>query len=939
MAKQDHIPSIQGVQGIVKKIRNISISEEDILKSREVKDKISPDISEEDILRSRKKKVDPEETPPESKIEEEDILRSGQIKDKSKKLESKIPTPVLEREEDVLGKKKKEITDADEKSVAKKKIVSNAFIKVLAKDLGCKVATEVLGSDVTHWYSFDCAPLDIVLGGGIPSGKVIEAFGWESSGKCLNSNTYVQIVGNIVKKVGDIVIGDKLLSVDQNLRLSTTEVLAIEKNEQECFEIILRDGKVISSSSNHPYLTVLGWKKLENLKIGDSIAVPRFIPSDNSVEDVISEEEAEVIGLFLGDGSLKDRTPRLHLGPAKLDVQARLKQLIGIIGKGVENFEVTDPHNKKDSKGFSVSVTDKLCEIGNGTKNRHPNSLKVFFERVGISGLTNKDKIIPSCIMEGSDSLVIACLRGLFATDGCLRVKLNLPSISFSQNSEIMMRQVQHLLLRLGILSKIKLKNSINQSGKRFPNWNLDVLSRDSIKKYLEIIGDYNQDMVRDYLSILKSHEQKDQWDSIPKEIFTYIDKVRPKDKTWNQLFPKIREKDVRKLNSSRSQVGCIGTILNDKYLLDLSGSDIYWDQIKDIKSIGLQETIDLQTESTNFVANDIFVHNSTLALEGSKAFTKYWSSRNDDNYVVLWLESESALDKVRAQYMGCDLSRFVVQEVETAEDGFKTIKHALEKAKENGLKVLIVWDTIAAVLTDSEKATGEWNTKGMGEKARLIRLLLKDVNKLLGQTDSTLIFVNQMYKTFALYGEKDEVPGGGGIKFHASIRALMKRVGPPLEVVLPDGNKMTKGIEVDLYTKKNKLTLPYQTCKLVIYGESGIDTVETLVKFLTLHKYIETRGGWKYIEFNDKEYKFQNPDQLREIIEVTCPELKIYMNYLCYGFMSSVSPLLKVKLLGKLWDFELQLYGEKKTKISDEEFTLATLLGREILEEQDRII
>jgi RecA/RadA recombinase len=338
-------------------------------------------------------------------------------------------------------------------------------------------------------------------------------------------------------------------------------------------------------------------------------------------------------------------------------------------------------------------------------------------------------------------------------------------------------------------------------------------------------------------------------------------------------------------------------------------------------------------------VANDIFVHNSTLALEASKAFMRFWDSHGNNNYAVLWLESESALDKVRAQYMGCDLSRFVVQEVETAEEGFKTIKLALEKAKEKDLHVFIVWDTIAAVLTEAEKATGEINTKGMGEKARLVRMLLKDVCTLLGQTDSTLFFVNQMYKNFNPYGEKDEVPGGGGIKFHASIRCLMKKVGPPIEGILSSGSKITRGIEVDLYTKKNKLTLPYQTCKLVVYGESGIDTVETLVKFLVLHKFITVKGSWKYIEFKDEEYGFQNADRLKEIFEIKCPELKIYMNYLCYNFMSSVSPLLKVKLLGKLWEYELQLYGEKKTKVTDNEFLLATLLGRELLEEQDRII
>lgn len=325
----------------------------------------------------------------------------------------------------------------------------------------------------------------------------------------------------------------------------------------------------------------------------------------------------------------------------------------------------------------------------------------------------------------------------------------------------------------------------------------------------------------------------------------------------------------------------------------------------------------------------------STLTLEASKAFTRYWKARGKDNYVILWMESESALDKVRAQYIGCDLSRFVVVEVDTVDYGFERIKLALDMAKEKGLHVFISWDTIAAVLTKNEKAS-EF-AGGMGEKARLIRRLLKDVSTMLGHTNSTLFFVNQLYQNLSPYGEKDIVPGGGGIKFHASIRCLMKKDPKPIEGILASGATLARGINVDLYTKKNKLTLPLQTCKLVINNESGLDVIETLSRFLTTNKYINIKGGWKYIDFGDTEYKFQNSDGLREILEVKNPDLRTYMDYLCYSHYASVSPLMKVKLLDNLWEYETLLYGEKKTKVSDEEFSLAALLGRSVLEEQDR--
>ena len=823
------------IHGIVSKIKNSTISEEDILKFS-------------------KKKKEPE-TPPEiQEINEEDILRSGEIKDKSKKLESKRSAPVLEREEDVfsvLGKKKKEITDADEKSVAKKKIVSNAFIKGFAKDLGCMVATEVLGSDVAHWYSFDCAPLDIVLGGGIPSGKVVE---------CLTGDTEIPLLDGRVLLIRDLVGLEEFwvysCTSEGKIVPGRGHSARITKEVIELVEVVLDTGEIVRCTPDHLFMLRDGlYKEAGYLEEGDSL-----MPFYSKIR--IREGTSR---LFVKDNYLN------KLIPAHRIIKSYFEEI---------PFRLGVHHDNRDSLDNSPKNLVIL------TKSEHRSE-------------HNKDL--------WSKESYKAKMRTVMSNNA-----INLFNDPEYKDWFVKMRREDqnrrsqegtHNFQNLEIIEMVKKR--AEERNNKIINFNCPICGRFfekqasyfSHKKYCGA----SEATILEYKKTLKEAQNK------------YQQKKRDEKRESVQYNHK-----VYKVNKIRLD--------NPVFVYDISVDKFH-----------------------NFaLKSGVFVHNcfgwessgkSTIVLEASKAFTKYWSSRNDDNYVVLWLESESALDKVRAQYMGCDLSRFVIQEADTAEDGFKTIKHALEKATENGLKVLIVWDTIAAVLTDSEKATGEWNTKGMGEKARLIRLLLKDVNKLLGKTDSTLIFVNQMYKTFALYGEKDEVPGGGGIKFHASIRALMKRVGPPIEVVLPDGNKMTKGIEVDLYTKKNKLTLPYQTCKLVIYGESGIDIVETLVKFLTLHKYIVTRGGWKYIEFKGEDYRFQNIDQLKEILEVKCPELKVYMNYLCYSFMSTVSPLLKVKLLGKLWDFELQLYGEKKTKITDEEFTLATLLGRELLEEQDRII
>lgn len=89
----------------------------------------------------------------------------------------------------------------------------------------------------------------------------------------------------------------------------------------------------------------------------------------------------------------------------------------------------------------------------------------------------------------------------------------------------------------------------------------------------------------------------------------------------------------------------------------------------------------------------------STFGLEAAKAFTRYWDNKGDDNYAILWIETESALDKLRATWMGCPIDRFLIAEAETVEEGFDTIEMALEKSLKTGIKLFIVWDEIVSSL------------------------------------------------------------------------------------------------------------------------------------------------------------------------------------------------------------------------------------------------
>lgn len=340
----------------------------------------------------------------------------------------------------------------------------------------------------------------------------------------------------------------------------------------------------------------------------------------------------------------------------------------------------------------------------------------------------------------------------------------------------------------------------------------------------------------------------------------------------------------------------------------------------------------------------------STLALEITKAFAAYWNKQGFKKYSVLWLETESAMDKIRAKYMGCPVDNFLISEVETLEDGEEVIMATLDKATKTGTKFIIIWDTIAAAPTRTEMAAAtdpkkKW-AAGMMEKPKVIRKVLRNITGMLGKTDSTLVLVNQ-----AMGGGDDAfgIPASPGpaIKFHASVRTYVQ-ARAQIKEILADGTEKTEGIISELLQYKNKLILPKQKSLVSIKGETGFDKLDTTLRYLAANKLIGLAASWKTLSFpkgyavkDEKtgkpvvqelaEVKFQNNIKVKEAMETLYPCLKDWMDYLVYRHYTNYSPLVKVKIIAKVWDYEMKFFGEKVTTLKEDEIELAKMIHKEI--------
>jgi recombination protein RecA len=340
----------------------------------------------------------------------------------------------------------------------------------------------------------------------------------------------------------------------------------------------------------------------------------------------------------------------------------------------------------------------------------------------------------------------------------------------------------------------------------------------------------------------------------------------------------------------------------------------------------------------------------STLALEATKAFAKYWEAKKHKKYAILWIESESAFHYERAKYMGCPVDNILICQAETVEDGAELISATLKKAETTDTKFIIVWDSIAAASTRNELnpkinkdgTVNNWSG-GMTEKPRLIRQMFRKITGSLGRTDSALVLVNQTMQTMNPYGPQYETTGGGGIKFHASARSHLV-VKDRIKELRPDGTEVTKGQEVEIHHIKNKLTLPQQKCRVVMMGETGIDRLETALKYLSANRVITVSKSWKQIDYPSAyaakgkpadmvSLKYQSNSKVKEVIELQHPHLKEWMDYLIYKQYTTVSPFVKIGIIDKIWEYEIKFFGAKQTQLTELEKQAAVKIKKELID------
>ena len=272
------------------------------------------------------------------------------------------------------------------------------------------------------------------------------------------------------------------------------------------------------------------------------------------------------------------------------------------------------------------------------------------------------------------------------------------------------------------------------------------------------------------------------------------------------------------------------------------------------IAPLGSMEAVEVETVSTGSVVLDNlsgggFPVGRIVELFGPESSGKTSIALNAIAYVqkkgghALFIDAEQALDPKYAKVLGVDVEKLGLTQLIIAEQVMFTIQEMIK----SGTVDLIVVDSVASLVPQAEYDEPEKTT--MALLARILSKHLKIIAKLANDHRCTVILLNQIReKVGVMYGNPEDTPGGRALKFYASQRIKISRVGQ-----VKEGSHII-GTEVQFRIVKNKIAPPFQVGKTILTFAKGINRQAEIIEVGTDVGAIEKVGNTQWLPTPDAD-------------------------------------------------------------------------------------
>jgi replicative DNA helicase len=398
-------------------------------------------------------------------------------------------------------------------------------------------------------------------------------------------------------------------------------------------KVRLASGREVRATARHRLFGADGWIRVGKLRIGDRIALARGVPEPQDVGEW-PEARVALLGHLIGDGSYLSGQPMRYCTASEENSRIVAESAVAEFG-----VRVTRHPGRGDWHQLVLS--------GNGNR-WHPAGVNRWLRDLGIFGQRSHEKRIPEPVFGLGNAQIAVLLKHLWATDGTIFARRagtkGSSAVCFSTNSRSLARDVAALLLRIGIVARIR---EVAQ-GEHRTMFTVSVSGTRDQRHFLERVGAFGprRSGARRLARSLEARQAATNVDTLPVEFFAKVKAAMAARGVSHRAMAVARGTAYGGSSRfgfapSRTLMSEYAGLLGDETLLADAESDLFWDRVVEVVPCGEEEVFDLTVPGpASWLADGIVSHNSGAIEQDADMVMflyrdEYYNSDSDDKGIA----------------------------------------------------------------------------------------------------------------------------------------------------------------------------------------------------------------------------------------------------------------------------------------------------------------